>query len=353
MAKESKIKLLDLPKYILTSSLTYLTVKELLYPIMETNKKLNELANDPNVITPVFFGQIKVPLTYGGSEFAALKPEDKMQIMKDILWPSGINEKLCMMAYYTDGGVHGNDNNHFINNIYGDNPQNLYCSKRGENVHVKAICSDSLAAHIDLTDISKYKVPKEKAHLYTYPDDTYSYPIKTLIGNHDPQNHKQFSVIKYHDFNRSTGGYTCFLQSFAVFISMEDIDPNHPLIRLFDGVKKLEQIEKLGFETMSLQSAEDTKVVEFNLGSLRKVEETLQKNVPGAKLNGVYPLLWGEVSSATTNYLNMVQRIGFRYVLLKLIDSKKTIDITEGANIDCYTIALSGNLVKLRYSHEE
>jgi len=357
MSKESKIKLFDLPKHILKSALSYLTVKELLYPIMETNKKLNEFANDPNVITPVFFGQIKVPLAYGGSEFAALKPEDKMPILKDILWPSGINEKLTMMAYYTDGGTQagtqGTENKYFINNIYGDNPPNLYCTRRGENVHVKAICSDSLAAHVDLADISKYKVPKEKGHLYAYPDDTYCYPIKTLIGNHDPQNHKQFAIMKYHDLNRNLGGYTCFLQSFAVFISMEEIDVNHPLVRLFDGVKKLEQMEKFGFETMSLQNTEDTKVVEFNLSSLRRVEETLQRNVPGAKLNGVYPIIWGEVSAATTNYLNIMQRIGFRFILLKLIDSKKTGTELEAGNIDCYTFSLSGNLVKLRFSHEE
>jgi len=350
MSKEAKVKLLDLPRAIIKAALSYLTIKELLFPTMETNKKLNELANDPAVITGVFFHQLKVPLAYGGAEFAALKPEDKMAIMKDIIWPSGINEKLNTLAYFTDGGFDGSDNKYFIQNIYGDNPANLYCSKRGENVHVKAMCSDSIAQHVDLTDLAKYKVPPAKAHLYTYPDDTYCYPIKSLIGKHDPQSHKQFAVIKYHDLNRNLGGYTCFLQSFALFISMEEIDVSHPLVRMFDGVKKMEQMEKLGFEFMSLQSTEDTKVVEFTLASTRKLEENLQKLVPGSKLNGVYPLLWGEVSTATTNYLNVIQRVGFRYMILKLIDSHKS---QPGGNIDCYPISLSGNHIKLRFSHEE
>jgi hypothetical protein len=350
MSKESKIKLLDFPKHLIKSILGYLTTKELLYPIMETNKKLNEFANDPEVITRVFFNQLKVPLPYGGAEFAALKPEDKKAIMKDLLWPSGINEKLSAMAYYTDGGVEGTDSKYFINNIYGENPPNLYSTKRGENVHIKALISDSLSQQIDLNDISKFKIPEAKAHLYSYPSDTYSYPIKSLIGNHEPQHCKSFAVLKYHDLNRNLTSYTSFLQSFALFISMEEIDPNHPLVQLFDGVKKIEQMEKLGFEFISLQNSDETRVVEFQLSSIQKVEEALQKNVMGAKLNGVYPFLWGQVTTATTNYLNIIQRIGFRFMLLKLIDSHKP---DPSSNIDCYTISLSGNYVKLRHTHEE
>jgi len=350
MSKESKIKLFDFPNHLVKSILGYLTVKELLYPIMETSKKLNEFANDPDVITRVFFNQLKVPLPYGGAEFAALKPEDKNTIMKDILWPSGINEKLTAVAYYTDGGMYGTDSKFFMNNIYGENPTNLYSTKRGENVHVKAVISDCLSQHIDISDISKFKIPESKAHLYAYPNDTYSYPIKSLIGNYDPQNCKQFAVLKYHDLNRNLTGYTAFLQSFILFISMEEIDPNHPLVQLFDGVKKMEQVEKLGFEFMSLQTQDETKVVEFNLSSIQKVEEVLQKNVIGAKLNGVYPFLWGQLASTVTNYLNIIQRIGFRFILLKLIDSNKP---DPSSNIDCYTISMSGSLVKLRHTHEE
>lgn len=349
MAKE-KTKLFDLPIPVLKTALTYLTTKELLYPIMETNKKLNGLANDPQVVTSVFFNQLRVPLAYGGAEFAALKPEDKMTIMKDILWQSGINERLPMLAYYTDGGVFESDSKHFIQNIYTDNPTNLYCAKRGENVHIKVMVSETLSQHIDSTDVAKYKIPKEKAHACFYPEETYSYPIKTLIGNHDPQHHKQFAVIKYHDLNRNLGGYTCFMSSFAVFISMEEIDAAHPLVQLFDGVKKMEQVEKLGFEFLSLQSTEDTKIVEFSLSSIRKIEETLKSHVPGAKLNGVYPFLWGDISRNTNNYLNIIQRVGFRFMLLKLIDSNKT---ESGTNIDAYSITVSGNHIKLRYTHEE
>ena len=349
MSKE-KAKLLELPSKLLKKAFSFLGPKELLYPAMSVNRRMKELASDPEVMTLSFFSSLKVPIHYGGAEFGALRVEEKIAIMKDILWASGINEKLPVTAYYTDGGVDGKDSKFFISNIYADNPTELYCSVRGENVHVKATLSDSITSHVDLSDLSKYKVPEAKAALYSYPEHTYTYPIRSLLINHEPQHHKQFAVIKYHDLNRNLTNYTCFLQSFAVFISMEEIDSNHPLVRLFDGVKKAEQMESLGFDFVYLQNAEDTKVVEFTLHSARKVEEVLQKNVPGAKLNGVYPLIWGDISKGTTNYLNIIQRIGFRFVLLKLIDSHKA---TPGGNIDCYTISLSGNLVKLRHTHEE
>eukprot|EP01022_Parablepharisma_sp_SALTPOND_P026627 TRINITY_DN64503_c2_g1_i1.p4 TRINITY_DN64503_c2_g1~~TRINITY_DN64503_c2_g1_i1.p4 ORF type:complete len:350 (+),score=33.59 TRINITY_DN64503_c2_g1_i1:2958-4007(+) len=349
MSKE-KVKLLELPGELVKAALMFLAPKELLYPLMQVNRRFKELASDPMVMTVSFFSSLKVPLTYGGREFAALRAEERGLIIKDVLWASGINERLPMMAYYTDGGVDGKDSKFFISNIYADNPSCLYCSVRGENVHVKATFSEIIPSHIELSDISKYAVPESKTALYSYPEHTYSYPIKSLISKHEPQHHKQFAVVKYHDLNRNLTNYTCFLQSFAVFISMEEIDPNHPLVRLFDGVKKLEQVEALGFEHMSLQSSEDTKVVEFSLQSLKNIEEVLQKNVPGAKLNGVYPLIWGDISKNTTNYLNVIQRVGFRFMLLKLIDSHKS---QADGNIDCYTISLSGNLIKLRHTHEE
>ncbi len=349
MSKE-KVRLLDLPSDIITLSLSFLSVPELHYPMMEINRKLNELVNSPPVIARVFFNQLKVPPNYGAAEFGALSPEERRAICKDIFWASGANEKLTLTAYYTDGGVDQDSNKFFISNIYSDNPSNLYCSVRGENVHVKAVCSDSVSQYVDLSDLAKYKVPESKTKLYEHPGHTYMYPIKSLLSQHDPQNSRQFSVIKYHDLNRNLSGYTCFLQSFAVFVSMEEIDPYHPLIQLFNGVKKLEQVESLGFEYISLQSTEDTKVIEFSLHSLRKVETTLQRHVPGARLNGVYPLMWGDISKNTTNYLNMIQKIGFRFLLLKLIDSYKS---QADGNIDCYNMSLSGSCVRLRFSSEE
>eukprot|EP00826_Nyctotherus_ovalis_P036733 TRINITY_DN3282_c0_g1_i14.p1 TRINITY_DN3282_c0_g1~~TRINITY_DN3282_c0_g1_i14.p1 ORF type:complete len:140 (-),score=3.20 TRINITY_DN3282_c0_g1_i14:303-722(-) len=120
-------------------------------------------------------------------------------------------------------------------------------------------------------------------------------------------------------FYRNVVNYTCLLQSFALFVSMEEIDASHPLIRLFDGIKTKKQMEDLGFENISLQSVEGTHIVEFRLYPLSNVERTLQKHMSGAKLDGVYPLMWREINKFTENYLNLTQRVGFRFLLLKLI----------------------------------
>jgi len=346
----NKVKLLDLPSEVLKFILTFLQPEKLLNPIMAICKKLNELAADPTVMSTCFFNGIKVPVRYGEMEFGSLNVKERASIMKDIFWANGLNEKVNAVAYFTDGGVDKGTSKYFISNIYAENPTDLYSSVRGDNIHVKALLTDSLSSHIDLTDVSKYKIPAKKANLYKYPESTYLLPIKSLLSQYDPQNCKQFGVLKYHDLNRSIPNYTCFLQSFAVFVSMEEIDVNHPLVCLFDDIKKKEQLDKLGFQYISLQSTEDTQVVEFELYSLRSVEKTLQKNVPGAKLNGVYPLLWGDVSKTNVNYLNITQRIGFRFMLLKLIDSHKT---KNDSNIDCYTISLSGIVIKLKSSYEE
>jgi hypothetical protein len=346
----NKVKLLDLPPEVLKFTLIFLQPEKLLNPIMAVCKKLNELAADPTVMSTCFFNALKVPVRYGVVEFGSLSVKERASIMKDIFWANGLNEKVNTVAYYTDGGVDKGTSKYFISNIYAENPTDLYSSIRGSNIHVKALLSDTLSSRIDLTDVSKYKVPPRKANLYKYPDNTYLLPIKSLLSQYDPQNSKQFGVLKYHDLNRNIPNYTCFLQSFALFISMEEIDVNHPLVRLFDDIKKKEHLDKLGFQYISLQSTEDTQVVEFELYSIREVEKTLQKNTPGAKLDGVYPLLWGDVSKNNVNYLNITQRIGFRFMLLKLIDSHKSKD---DSNIDCYTISLSGVVIKLKSSYEE
>jgi len=330
--------------------LSYLKPGELFYPIMQVNKKLYKAANDPMIMTTTFFHFLKVHFDYGGIEFSLLRHEDRIITMKNVLWKKAVAEKLPILAYYTDGGTDGNTSTYFIQNIYIEKPTQLYCSIRPDNVNIKSMISESIMKAIDLQDIKKYKPSKKKAAECAFPEHTYSFPIKALIGTHEPHLNKQFAVMKFHDIKRNLRNYTCFLQSFVIFVSMKPIYVNHPLVKLFDSIKNLEQVNKLGFEYSILQEAKDTKVIEFNLRSLKKVEQTLDKNVPGAKLNGVYPLIWGDVSKTVPNYLNLEQPIGFKYILMKLIDSHKT---QVNGNIDCYTIGISGNLIKLMHTYEE
>lgn len=345
-----KAAIVKIPSELLKLILSYLKPSELFYPIMQLNKKFKKTANDPLLMATAFFNFLKVHFDYGGVEFSSLHHEDRTTIMKNVLWKKATAEKLPMLAYYTDGGTDGNTPTYFIQNIYVERPTQLYCSIRADNVNVKSMVSESIIKAIDLQDIKKYKPNKKKALECAYPDHTYSYPIKTLIASQEPQLNKQFAVMKFYDIKRNLRNYTCFLQSFVIFVSIKPIYVNHPLVKLFDGVRNLELVNKLGFEYSILQDTADTKVIEFNLQSLKKVEQVLDKNVPGAKLNAVYPLIWGDVSRNTPNYLNLERPIGFKYILMKLIDSHKT---QANGNIDCYTMGISGNLIKLMHTYEE
>ena len=56
------------------------------------------------------------------------------------------------------------------------------------------------------------------------------------------------------------------------------------------------------------------------------------------------------INKKTANYLNVVQRLAFRFMLLKLIDSHKT---KEDTSIDWFHITLSGKYISLNDSNEE
>ena len=347
----SKEKMLSkFPIEIIKSIIIYLRPNELLLSIAQLSKQFKQIAMDPMVMTVSFFSYLKIPFDYGGCEFAALRLNDRLNIMKRVLWKKSESEKISMVAYYTDGGVDGYTSTYFMQNLYVEKPSKLYSSKREDNINIKSIISKKIESKIDLQNIKQYLVPKEDNALYLYPEFTYIYPIESLICTYEPEFYKQFAVLKFYDINRNLTSYTCFLQSFALFVSMSEIDVNHPLVRLFDGIRTIDELDKLGFEYTMLQDTDDTKVVEFNSSSSSKLKESLNKNVPGAKLNGVYPVLWGDICFKTPNYLNLTRPIGYRYTLLKLIDSKKT---QSDGNIDSYTMSVSGNLINLKHAYEE
>ena len=179
----------------------------------------------------------------------------------------------------------------------------------------------------------------------------YSIPYFKEIGVYDPQFLSTFGVIKYFDLNRNIQNYTCFVNSWTLFISMDEIDPMCDIVQLFNDVKTHEKAKEFGFETTILAEGAAATVVEFNLGNRKKMEDILKKHRGlNARLNGVYPILYGNVTKQTANYLNVIQRIGFRHMLLKLIDSNKE---SEDNNIDCYNISVSGTWVRLKNNTEE
>jgi hypothetical protein len=178
----------------------------------------------------------------------------------------------------------------------------------------------------------------------------YKVPYLRECATHDLSFLTTFGVMKYFDLNRALTTYSCFLKSWALFVSMDEIDQNCDIVQLFNDVDDITKAKSLGFETFTLVVGTTASVLEFNLSSLSQVEKVLQTHKgANARLKGVYPLLYGDVTKSTANYLNIIQRIGFRHLLLKLIDSFKEGD----KNIDCYNITVSGTIVKMKQNMEE
>lgn len=345
-----------LPEKILKEIISFLECSDILYSIMNTSQRFHNICFEQGeLLSRTFLAEIKVPYYFIGHDLCQLSPKDRIKIISKVIGSD--SERLPIFSYFTDGGVDKGDPSYFIGNIFCDNPAKLYSSIKGSNINVKSICSSTINSKFTLGDLSTYAI-KEDIVLYNNKkdpkikgDETYRLPIEQLISSYDPQNLRSFAILKYLDVSKSKSGYTCFLQSFALFISMEEIDANCPIVQLFDSINSYDSFQKFGFNVNIIQEEQGTKIAEFDLTNIKHIENTLQK-VKGhsAKLRGVFPIIWGELGKKAHNYLNISQKVGFRYLLLKLIDSNKT---SGDANIDCYNLRPSGVYIKLKDSFEE
>ena len=341
-----------LTKGLWTQIAAYMTGKEIAYPFMAICQRLYTMCiQDGTIIARSFFNHIKVPYKYGAAEFAGHSPGERLQLMREIFDTNC--ERLSLFSYFTDGGVDKANSHYFIGNIYTEEAQALYSSVRGENVHVKSFCSSLIPSNFTYDDLSTYIQPSQTKDIVPKKlgNETYRIPLEKLIAKHETQSTKRFAVCKYYDINRNITSYTCLVQSFAVFVSMEEIPVDCPIVRVFDGVNSTEMMQELGFEFVTLQEDTGTMVVEFILRSPKSIEEQLQKKKgKDARLNGVYPLIWGTLDNNISNYFSMTQRIGFKHLLLKLIDSHKS---SGDGNIDCHNSQITGTYICLKESHEE
>lgn len=335
-----------LPKKLLRKIFEYCQIIDIINNIMKVSKDFMRKSSYPKLMCRMFFNQILLPLKYGSNQFSKLSLNERTKIVRDV-FESG-TELLPILGYYTDGGIYHNESKYFVTNLYIQNPSELYSTIKSKNVNAKAVCCNELSKTFVLSneDISKFVIskPNEEVKIYRIP-------IESKIKKLEPQFDFHFSIIKYYDLDRNISDYNAFLKSFVVFISMEEISENHPLVKLFDDKNNSEKVKEMGFLLNSIQTDGETKVFEFDLSSIKMLETTLIKNAgPQARLKGVYPYIYGELTSTTTNYLNLVQRVAFRYLLIKYIDANYT---TEEKNIDVYHTQVSGNYITLNQSYEE
>ena len=335
----------NLPPHLQELVISFSNGKEAFHPIMKVSNKIYQLVNAPILFTTIFFNHLKLSTKSSLFEtFCKLNSKERRYFAKECIYTT--TERLDLFSYYTDGGVYSNDALYFISNVYKDNPANLYSTIKTKNVHVKTLLSNGMQAKANIDDITSFQSkPDENGKIMVY-----KVPYLHDCPIHDLSFLSTFGVIKYFDLNRALTTYTCFLKSWALFISMDEIDSNCDIVKLFDDIDDITKAKSLGFETHALVVGTTASVLEFNLSSLSQVEKVLKLHRgANASLKGVYPLLYGDVTKSAANYLNIIQRVGFRHLLLKLIDSFKEGD----SNIDCYNITVSGTVVKMKQNHEE
>jgi len=290
---------------------------------------------------------MQVPYQYGGDIFAKINFKTQYEIILAVIQQSGEYSILPLFSYYTDGGVQDGDKQYFIDKVFDSNPKALYSSAKDKNIHIKAICSYELLSKYDIPDIKKLHIQGTGKNL---GEGTYKIPYEKQLIKLDPHGSQGFNVIKYVDIPRNFSDYTCPLKCFALFISMEEIDPMHPIVTLFDDINDYEKMNELGFSSIDAHQEEGSTIVEFTQNPHDMELALRKKKGDKCKLNGVYPLLWGSLTQSYSNYVTLTQMVGFRHLLLKLINANND---EEDNNIDCQNFLFTGYSLKLEYGNEE
>lgn len=306
----------------------FMSFKELMQVMFLVSKQFKAAASDENYLSFRCYKEISISLN-SPLETLKILPSDKLKnLCKEIISSSHQPKSLLPIApFYTDGGAYSPF--YFIPNIRFHS--NLYCTNKGNNTHVACVCSDAFAKHIEkltINTLDEYEVQPED------PNNKFKcYKIKyeKFLEKRDDQLFS-FGIIRELSLKRCYG-YSCFLDSFAIFVSWNPISTMNSLVRLLDGINTTEKLEALNIAPIiNKQRYEKSKFIELDLNK--------------ANENGVYMLLYGQIDTSMQEIKNIAvkQKIGFKYMLIKLIDSHKTGGDT---NIDCYKMDFYGQYLTM------
>ena len=144
-------------------------------------------------------------------------------------------------------------------------------------------------------------------------------------------------------------GYTCFVSSFAIFVSEREIHcSTSPVLKAFSNINTIEAFQKVNLPVLKENECVDKDpndqsiVVALNKGfeiDLRQ-QKMVMKALQVPRLD-CYPVLWVLSNQSKTEWkINFKQRIACKYLVIKLIDSHKG-NIKDN-NIDMYNLTLNG-----------
>lgn len=206
-------------------------------------------------------------------------------------------------SFYTDGGAYSDSNTYFLYRLQGDG-NTLYStikipdpSKKGVNIQVYMGREADYDVHTMYP--ATYRVnPAENIRIRL--------PIKERLC--DPEEPETFKTLTQMTIDKHCTGYTCFVHTFAIFVSDLEVDcETSNVLQAFAGIDSITKFMALGLDTvcyshpgeqsddMSTLKTTTSKstVIEIDLSKPKKLKATLQK-ASGLKISKLdcYPLFW-------------------------------------------------------------
>ena len=325
--------------YLVGNIMSFLTLPELSL-VRLVCKSWNEASAKCHLILQLFFNSLKIEMNCSAYKYflELTKQEKKTHIRRCLQECSqGANWLLPMVPYQFNGLTKGTIDEKNINIYIEDKVKfSLY----GENSYILNICSPTIQKYIQKEGEKNIKEEGSKIEIPIYEQ---MYKIQEAF-NQKLYIPEKLIMYKLHS------QYTHPVKALIIFVSMTPIHPAEPIVKYFDNCDTEIIFNSFGLETM------ETRIVdiyhEFNLNS-RKLLNLMNKDRPEPSLQPVYPLLIGFLHLMPIGIykINIKQRIGFRYSLVKYISSYggSVAGDKHKQPIQCYNFALRGTF--LNFAH--
>ena len=146
-------------------------------------------------------------------------------------------DNLQPVAYFTDGGTYNDDSSYFIHNVF---QKTLVChsSKAGNNVNVQAYFGKSNGFFKDAM------AQDPKTHKVGDDPNKICLSLEDCKYEEEEENFKRLTELVLHN---KGSGYTCFVNSFCLFLSEKEIKVHKSkIVKLFNDVNTIEKFKSLG-----------------------------------------------------------------------------------------------------------
>ena len=328
---QKKISRPQLPPSVFVVIMKYMSLGDLMKSIMLLNKEIRDAVITQNYI--LFKQLLRFFNMHKRMKRGNIPPKQEIiaYIKNNVLASKvGVEMNLEPFCYATNGGTYSDINTYFLHNIFSKTnichsttvPRNAnILAYLGRKVSVSPVSINPAICKPFQTDPSTIVVPYEQY----------------LADSEERDSLKQLKTLILHNLG---SGYTCFVSAMAIFTSEQEISiSKSAVLKKFDNVNTEELFQNLNLPLKEMQGTKASPMniaYEIDLSSPKEIESRL--GIP--KLD-CFPIMW--IYSSPKNQdieLKFSQRIGCRFLVLKLIDSHK--QSSADNNIDMYNMTLRG-----------